>query len=284
MSIFDVTGPTMVGIWDYDRYRALSAPAEGRPVLAHALEGREAAARTGACAHAKASPTCAVLADAVDAICLDAARIAAAAPVSAADALVWLWICDMLCASSCLACVPEYRSEGGVCVADALTTVACVLDDVAGATMGGEGVRSRRSRSEVYVDLVGRRQAVWLDFADDMGREAALLAGADWDGARDDYGRVRLAQLTRRLGGREHASDLVCVLLALDALMDEGGGTATAGAVAGALRAHVAAELAEAWPEGTETCTGVSRLIMVPRDVRRDMDMAMAAMRGTGVA
>ena len=291
MAVFDVSGPSMLGVWNYGSYLAHAVSAGERRASAVAAREREQRARESAFEFDERSVGCAALGDAMDAICAGAARLAAG-PVSSADALVWLWLYDMLVASARLTCAPEVRSrDGRIGVADALTTVACALDAVAATTMGDEGltVDERRRVQLVYLDLMSRHQAVWIDFVDDMGREAALLAGADWDGAREEYANERRAQLVRAVdracGGLETGINVALATLSCASAFDADGVWSRRGVqLMSSLRGDIASELALAWPEGATEVSGVRRVFMLPRAVADDTDAYLARLRERGYA
>lgn len=133
-------------------------------------------------------------------------------PIDTRDPGLWLALRDAIICCNRLVLCPEFDSEQvaegqHVSVYD-LVFSTCLLFDIcarlADNTKSRDAMISNMKEAQtrvapLYVDIVCGRGAAWLSYIDDLGCEAAALAGRNWVKMRDSYASQRSMELAGKL-------------------------------------------------------------------------------------
>ena len=127
-------------------------------------------------------------------------------PIDTRDPRVWLLLRDAMIAANQVVNVPNFSGPERTSVYEAVTGVCLIFDICARladrecrayAMPRDESERDQRIAS-LYVDIVVGRVAAWLAYIDDLGAEAAALAGKTWFKLRDGMASARTQEIARR--------------------------------------------------------------------------------------
>lgn len=204
---FETTSDQMAGFYDFQLYKALVADVGNLAKDVALVKADQVRMRDPEIAP---DGTCdlACFLDASESCAGDIAKIANT-PIDTRDPGLWLALRDAVICCNRLVLFPDFDGEQGVSVYDLVFSTCLVFDMCARLADGTRDrdamvsdMREAQTRvAPLYVDIVCGRGSAWLAYIDDLGCEAAALAGRNWVKMRDAYASQRSTELVGRLSG-----------------------------------------------------------------------------------